>query len=306
MRILISGASGLVGSHLIPHLKNQGHDVYQLVRSDPQSAHQIFWDSKKEIQNLRALEKLDAVIHLSGENIASVRWTEERKKVLRESRVRSTQVLVESISKLKVKPKHFLCASAIGFYGDRQDEILTEESSKGIGFLPELSEEWEKAALTLSSFGIRVLNLRLGIVVSSEGGALEKMLLPFKLGLAGKLGSGKQWMSWIDLEDVLRSIHFLIESNLEIEGPVNLVSPHPVTNEEWTSILGKLLKRPTILSMPAFAARIAFGEMADALLLASTRVQPKKLQNAGYVFQHSHLASAFRAALKLPSSDPSL
>lgn len=246
--------------------------------------------------DLAAMEGVDAVIHLSGAGIGDGRWTSERKKVLRSSRIDTTRVLVDSLSRLKKKPRVLLVASAIGYYGTRDDEILTESSANGTDFLALLCRDWEAEARRASTIGIRTVTLRYGIVLSGKGGALPRMLPPFKLGLGGRLGSGQQWMSWIAIEDVLGIIRFAI-ANEQISGPVNLVAPNPVRNAEFTRLLAGMLHRPAIFPAPAFVLRIMLGEMADALLLASDRVQPQKLLMAGYKFRFEILEPALRAAV---------
>jgi uncharacterized protein (TIGR01777 family) len=251
----------------------------------------------KGIDDVSGLEGADALVHLAGENIAEGRWTDEKKARIRESRVVGTRVLSEALARLQRPPKSLLCASAIGFYGDRGGEMLTEESAPGVGFLPEVCREWEAAAGPAIERGIRVVFLRFGVILSAEGGALDKMLTPFKMGVGGKIGSGKQFMSWITLDDTIGVIkHALVNETLS--GPVNVVAPTPVTNGEFTRTIGRVLSLPTIFFVPAFAARLAFGEMADAALLASERVEPARLKQSGYVFQHPELDGALRHLLK--------
>lgn len=295
MKIIISGSSGLVGSALIPALRAQGHEVKRLLRArtGPGEAH---WDPERgELEN-SALEGFDAVIHLAGESIASGRWTAARKERIYRSRVEGTRLLSEALGKLARPPKVLLSASAIGFYGDREEEVLTEENTIGSLFLSHLCRDWEAATEPASVAGIRVVNLRFGIILSAEGGALAKMLFPFRLGLGGKIGSGAQFMSWIAIEDVVGAIQYALTTE-SLTGAVNVVAPDPVTNEVFTKCLGKVLGRPTIFPMPALAARLVFGEMADELLLASTRVAPAKLQKTGYTFRHPHLEEALPALL---------
>jgi len=239
---------------------------------------------------------VDAVVHLAGESIASGRWTSEKKRRIRESRIRGTKQLSEQLASSKSKPSVFISASAIGYYGDRDDEILDESSALGVGFLPEVCKEWEEATRSAESAGIRTVHIRTGIVLSRTGGALKQMLPAFKFGGGGRMGSGTQYMSWISLKDEVSIIRYLID-NPTISGSVNLVSPNPVTNMEFAKTLGKIIKRPTILPMPAFAARLLFGEMADALLLSSARVYPDKLISSGYEFSHPTLESALRSVL---------
>ena len=296
MEILISGASGLIGSKLSPALTSAGHNVRHLVRSKTKaSASDVVWDPKANQLDTVALRGVEAVIHLAGENIAG-RWTAAKKAAIRESRVHGTRMLAEAIAGLDRPPKALICASAIGFYGDRGDETLTENSAPGTGFLPDVCKEWEAATKPASDKGIRTVFLRFGVVLSPNGGALKKMLLPFKLGAGGVMGSGKQYWSWVDIDDVVGAAMYAL-SNDKLSGPVNVVSPKPATNREFTKTLGKVLSRPTIFPMPAFAARMIFGEMGDALLLASANVKPAKLQESGYAFKFPDLEPALRHLL---------
>lgn len=296
MRIVVSGASGLVGSALLPALTKQ-HEVYKLVRSTPKAgANEIAWNPDKGTIDSEALEGADAVIHLAGENISEGRWTAEKKRRILESRVKGTRLISETLSRLKRKPRTLVSASAIGFYGDRGNEVLTEQSASGHDFLSEVCREWEAATELAARAGVRVANLRFGVILSGRGGALKKMLQPFKMGVGGKLGSGEQYMSWIALDDVVGVIIFALERN-EVSGPVNTVAPNPVTNLEYTKTLGRVLSKPTIFFVPKFAARLVFGEMADALLLSSARVVPQKLQEAGFQFQYPEIEAALRHVL---------
>jgi len=299
MKILISGASGLIGTHLIPTLKAKGHEIYRLVRKTPRGADEIQWDALKGFSESEQgkLENFDAVIHLAGDSIASENWSAEKKRQIRESRAVGTRVLVDALKEAKNPPKIFISASASGFYGDRKDEILTEESPKGEGFLPDVCDEWEIEARKAKEFGARVVSPRIGVVLSKDGGALDKMLTPFKLGVGGVVGSGKQWMPWIALDDLIRVIHFAIEND-ELKGAVNAVAPEAVTNEEFTKTLGKALHRPTILPIPEFAIKLLFGEMGETLLLQGQRMEPKRLQEAGFEFQFPNLESALRNATR--------
>ena len=297
MNILVSGASGLIGATLVPFLTTGGHTVTRLVRAAPKpGTAEIQWNPQTGSINIAGLEGMAAVVHLAGENIAAARWTAEQKARIRESRVRGTQLLSEALAQLSQPPQVFMCASAIGYYGDRGDELLQEESPAGSGFLAEVCRAWEAATEPAVQKGIRTVQLRIGVVLSPAGGALARMLLPFKMGVGGVIGDGKQYMSWIGLDDVVGAIqHVLVTDSLR--GAVNAVAPHPVTNRDFTKTLGRVLGRPTLLPMPAFAARLAFGEMADELLLASTRVEPSRLVSTGYVFRYPELDAALRHLL---------
>ena len=299
MKILISGASGLVGTHLIPTLKAKGHSVFKLVRKTAKLSDEINWDAEKGfVESEQAkLEGFDAVIHLAGENIGEGSWTEERKKRLRDSRVVGTRVLVDGLKKTQSPPKIFISASAEGIYGDGKDEVLTEDSPKGEGFLAELCDAWEVESQKATEFGARVVNLRIGLVLSKEGGALSKMLTPFKLAVGGAFGSGKQWMSWITLEDLIRIIHFVLE-NENVSGAINSTAPNPVTNQEFTKTLGKVVHRPTFFTVPEFAIKLIFGEMGENLLLRGTRVLPKRLQDLGFTFEFTNLEDALKHILE--------
>ena len=299
MKILISGASGLVGTHLIPTLLAKGHEVHKLVRKVSQSADEIQWDAEKGfVESEQAkLESFDAVVHLAGDNVASENWSDEKKRKIKDSRVVGTRVLVDALKQTQNPPKHFVSASAIGFYGNRGDEVLTEDSAKGEGFLPEVCSAWEAEAQRAEEFGARTVCLRIGIVLAKDGGALEKMLTPFKLGVGGVVGSGKQWMSWIELDDLIKIIHFALKNGY-LSGAINTVAPNPVTNEEFTKTLGKVLHRPTVLPIPTFAIKLMFGEMGETLLLQGARVLPKRLLDAGFEFQFSNLEEAMKHVLK--------
>ena len=297
MKILVSGGSGLVGSAARAALGSDGHNVAQLVRPGGAAGNgDVRWDPMRASVDVAALEGTDAVIHLSGAGIADGRWTNERKKVLRSSRIDTTRVLVDSLARLKQKPRVLLVASAIGYYGDCGDEILTESSANGTDFLALTCRDWEAEARRAAAMGIRTVMLRFGVVLSGKGGAIPRMLTPFKLGVGGRLGSGQQWMSWIAIEDVIGIIRFAI-AHEAISGPVNVVAPNPVRNAEFTRLLAGMLHRPAIFPAPAFVLRLALGEFADAALLASDRVQPERLLAAGYAFRFQILEPALRAAV---------
>jgi hypothetical protein len=296
MKVLVSGSTGLVGSALVALLAKGGHGVLRLVRTRSSRPDEIEWDPIGGRLDAPALEGIDAVVHLAGENIASGRWTAERKRRIRDSRVRGTALLSEALSKLSRPPKVLASASAIGYYGDRGDEVLREESGAGSSFLAGVCRDWEEAARPALDRAIRVAHLRFGVILSPKGGALQRMLLPFRLGAGGKLGSGKQYMSWISLDDAVGAIQHVV-SRESLSGPVNVVAPTAVTNLEFTRTLGKVLSRPTVFPMPAFAARLVFGEMADELLLASARVEPGKLLAGRHAFQHPRLEGALRHLL---------
>src|SRR5499427_6933157 len=285
MKIAIAGASGLVGSALIPALSGDEVAITRLVRHAPKPG-EIEWHPNQDQVSKQSLDGFDVIINLAGENLASGRWTDEHKRKIRDSRVNGTHLLSEAIAKLETEPRVFVCASATGIYGDRDDEVLDEQSESGGGFLAGVCREWEKACEPATKAGVRVVNLRFGPILAREGGMLAKLLTPFKMGMGGKVGTGRQYISWVAIEDAIQAVKLAIE-DVSINGPLNVVSPNPVTNEEFTRTLGHVLNRPTALAMPAFAARLAFGEMADEMLLASQKVIPRKLLNAGFNFRYS-------------------
>jgi uncharacterized protein len=297
MKILISGASGMVGTAAADALRKDGHMVGQFVRPGRTAgAGDVRWDPASGSVDLAAMEGADAVVCLSGASVGEGRWTAVRKKVLRSSRVDLTRVLVDSLGRLKQKPRVFIAASAIGYYGSRGDEILTELSTAGNDFIAQLARDWETESICAESAGIRTVIMRFAVILSAKGGALERMVLPFKLGAGGRLGSGKQWMSWVALEDVVEIVRTVIAEE-RLRGPVNVAAPGPVQNAEFTRVLAKVMHRPAILPAPAFALRIALGEMADGLLLASQRVIPEKLRATGYQFRYENLEGALRVIL---------
>lgn len=294
MHVAVTGASGLVGSTLLPLLSTGRHQVTRLVRRAAGEG-EATWDPASGVEP-SALEGVDAVVHLAGENIAAARWTAAAKQRIRDSRVQGTRVLSETLSRSPRPPKVLVSASAIGFYGNRGDEELTEDSAAGAGFLAEVVRDWEAATEPARAAGIRVVNLRFGVILSPRGGALAKMLLPFKLGAGGRVGDGRQYWSWISIDDAAGAIYHSMMAD-GLSGPVNAVAPHAVRNSEFTETLGRVLRRPTILPMPAFAARLALGEMADDLLLASARVIPRQLERTDYVFRQPTLELALRHVL---------
>ena len=297
MRVAVSGSTGFVGSEVVASLSTAGHEVVRLVRRDPAPGERaVRWDPMKREVDAAGLEGLDAVVHLAGENIASGRWTAARKAAIRDSRVNGTRLLCDALAGLTRPPKLLVCASAIGIYGDRGEELLTEESPPGTGYLAEVCREWEAASEPAARKGIRVVALRIGMVLSPRGGALARMLPPFRAGLGGVIGSGRQYVSWIALDDLVGIVLHALQPG-ELHGPVNAVAPRPVTNRELTGALGKALSRPTLLPVPAFALRLAVGEMADALLLASARVVPRRLEETGYRFRFPELPAALRHLL---------
>jgi uncharacterized protein len=297
MRILISGSHGLIGSALINLLVADGHEVIRLVRQKPTpGASEIEWHPNKGLIDAQQLEGLDAVVHLAGESIASGRWTEEKKRAILESRIHGTTLLANALAKLSRPPAVFLSASGIGYYGNRGDELLNESSTHGNDFLAHVCREWEKATSPAAEQGIRTVITRFGIILDANGGALAKMLTPFRMGIGGRIGNGKQWMSWMALDDTVGAIRFLLRDK-SVHGPVNFVAPHPVTNAEFTKTLGRVLSRPTIFPIPAFAVRLAFGEMADAALLSGQRVEPAVLQTRGFGFNLPRLEFALRKIL---------
>ena len=302
MKILVTGSSGLVGTALVSALARGGHTLCRLVR--PQSAggeaakegFVVSWNpATGELGG--AGVGADAVVNLAGASIADGRWTTPRKELLRSSRIDTTRALVGALAKMNARPSVLVSASAIGYYGDRGDETLTEESKPGTDFLAGLAQEWEAEALKAETLGIRVVLTRFGIILAREGGALPKMMLPFKIGVGGKLGSGRQWMSWVTLEDVVGILRFAIE-NPPVRGAITIVSPQPQQNVEFTKMLAEAMRRPALFPAPTFALRLALGEMADALLLSSQRVLPRAIEKLGYRFLHADLPTALKSLVK--------
>ena len=294
MIVAVTGSSGLLGSALVSSLEAGGHGVVPLVRREPRPGEDVLrWDPASGAISPPGPAIGDAVVHLAGESIAGGRWTLAKKQRIRESRVGATRRLIETLTRLAKPPAVLVCASAIGYYGSRGGEVLSEESGPGVGFLADVGREWEAASAAAILRGIRVVTLRLGIVLSPAGGALAKMLMPFRLGLGGVIGGGAQWMSWIALDDAIGALRHALATDA-LRGPVNAVAPTPVTNAEFTRTLGRVLGRPTFVPMPAFAARLALGEMADELLLSSQRVMPVRLQATGFTFRYPTLEVALR------------
>jgi hypothetical protein len=296
VNILVSGASGLIGQALIPVLTTGGHGMVCLVRFKPQGRESlVYWDPMGGDIDAPKLEGFDAVVHLAGEPITG-RWNGAKKRAIRDSRVKGTRLLCETLARLSRRPRVLVAASASGFYGDRGGELLREESEAGSSFLSQVCQEWEAATKPAAESGIRVVNLRFGFVLSPAGGGLAKMLPAFKMGVGGKVGSGKQYLSWIGIDDLAQIILFAATTEA-LHGPVNAAAPNPVTNFEFTKTLGRVLGRPTIFPMPAFAVRLAFGEMGKELLLASARIEPARLLSAGYQFRFPELEGALRHLL---------
>ena len=296
MRVLVSGPAGLVGSALVESLGRQGNEVLGLSRSAPPGAPAVRWDPAAGEIDAARLEGLDAVVHLAGENVSGGRWTEARKERIRASRVQGTRLLSEALAACGRRPATLVCASAIGYYGSRGDEICVEESAPGDDFLARVAVDWEAAAAPAADAGIRVVNLRIGVVLSPRGGMLAKVTPPFRLGLGGRVGSGRQYLSWISLEDLVRVIEAALEDR-QLSGPVNAVAPGSVTNLEFTRALGRRLRRPALLPLPAPVVRLVWAEMGETLLLASTRVEPARLAAAGFAFRHPDIDTALRDLL---------
>jgi uncharacterized protein (TIGR01777 family) len=295
-RIAITGATGLVGSALVDSFRADGHRVSRVVRRPPPpGTDDIHWDPATGAIHPEALEGFDAVVHLAGASI-SERWTEEHKRAIRDSRRQGTTLIARTIAALRRKPRVLVSASAVGYYGDGGDAVLDEASPAGGGFLGEVAQEWERAAEPAAQAGVRVVNTRFGLVLTPKGGILARLLTPFQLGVGGKVGSGQQWTSWIALDDLVAAVRFVLAADA-LRGPVNLTSPNPVTNEEFTHTLARVLHRPSLIPVPGFALRMVFGEMADELLLAGQRVVPRKLQAAGFQFRHPELEEALRFEL---------
>ncbi len=301
--VAMTGASGLVGEALGAFLASGGHRITKLVRREPASEREARWDPASGEIDASALEGLDGVIHLAGESVAGGRWTARRKEAIRSSRIDGTRLLCETLARLERKPRYLICANAIGYYGSRGDELVDETTAAGEGFLAEVCREWESATRRARDVGIRVVHLRIGIVVAENGGALAKMLTPFKLGAGGRVGSGQQWMSWIALDDLIGAIHHLMHAE-HVAGAVNAVAPSPARNIDFVKTLGRVLRRPTIAPLPAFVVRLVFGEMGQALLLDGQRVQARRLLADGFRFLEPELEGALRSELGLPDGTP--
>lgn len=298
-RVAFSGASGVLGSALMRRVRALELPILQLVRREPAGPEEVRWNPEATpvLGDSAPLEGLSAAVHFSGANVAARRWTAEYRREMTKSRVGTTAALARVLAGLQCPPKAWLVASAIGFYGDRGEEYLDEQAPAGKGFLAELCQQWEAATRVAEEAGIRVVHLRLGVVLGPGGGALERMLPLFRAGLGGRLGNGRQWMSWISLDDAVEAMLFALETP-GLSGPVNMTAPSPVTNAEFTRVLGMQLRRPAMLPVPAFALRLALGQMAEETLLASARVFPGKLTAAGFQFRHAALKDALAAALQ--------
>lgn len=299
MKIILTGATGLIGTELTTCLQSEGHTVKKLVRHKPSlQQDEALWDPSTGLLDPQELEGYDAIINLAGDSLSEGRWNEEKKNKIMESRINSTRLLCQTMTEMQTPPKVLINASAIGFYGDRGGEELNEKSASASGsFVAKVCREWETAASAALQKGVRVVCLRIGVVLSPKGGALNKMVTPFKIGLGGVIGSGEQYISWIAIDDLVEAILYIL-THEEIQGPVNAVSPNPVQNKDFVKALGDVLHRPALFPLPAFAARLAFGEMADELLLSSARVYPMELQKSGFQFKHPQLPEALHSLLK--------
>lgn len=296
LRVAVTGSTGLIGSALVPALRAAGHPVVRVVRSRPApGSGDVAWDPARGEIDAAGLEGVGAVVHLAGENVGKP-WTAEQKARIRGSREQGTRTLARALAGLRAPPRVLVSASAIGYYGDRGDETLDETASSGGGFLAEVCRVWEAEAQPARDRGIRVVHPRIGVVLSREGGALDRMLLPFRIGVGGRVGSGRQWMSWVALDDVVEAIRFALGRDT-LEGPVNVTAPTPVSNEEFTRVLGRVLGRPAVLAVPAFALRLALGQMAEETVLVSQRAVPTRLTRSGFRFRYPELEGALRAVL---------
>jgi len=296
-KIAVSGASGLVGTELVEVLRSRGYEPLRLVRREPRGADEVRWDPADGSIDLQGLAGITGAVHLAGDNVASGRWTEAKKASIRDSRVQGTELLAGALAQISPRPKVLVSASAVGFYGSRGAEPVDETGSLGDGFLASVCAEWERATRAASSAGIRVVNARIGVVLAADGGALGKMKMPFLLGLGGRIGDGRQYMSWITLSDVVSALVFALGRD-DLEGPVNLVAPTPVTNADFTATLGRVLRRPTLIPVPKFALRLGAGaEMADEMLIGGSRVIPAALRAHGFEWEHPTLEPALRSLL---------
>ncbi|MCH7818173.1 MAG: TIGR01777 family protein [Candidatus Marinimicrobia bacterium] len=295
-KVLISGASGLLGSACSEYFSNKGHAVFKLVRREPNSDNEIFWNPMKGELDLMKIEGFGSIINFSGKNIGLGRWTEKSKKVIYDSRIQSTTLLSESISKLNNPPESFMSSSAVGYYGETGRALVNEGVEPGKGFLSDLCVKWEKATMPAVKAGVKVIQLRSGVVFSAKGGALAKMLTPFRIGIGGRLGDGSQYLSWIMIEDYVRAVYHLMTFE-NIQSPVNIVSPEPVTNREFTKILAKVLNRPAIIPIPAFVLKTLLGQVAEEILLSSTRAIPQLLMGSGFEFKYPELEDALKRCL---------
>ena len=296
MRVVVTGSHGLIGSGLLDALRTRGDEAVRLVRDQPQPG-EARWEPAEGKIDAKALEGVDAVVHLAGVGIGDRRWSDEHKRAVLDSRVQGTTLLARTLASLTDRPSVLVSASAVGYYGDRGDEVLTEDAGPGTGFLSEVCEQWERSTAPAEDAGIRVAHLRTGLVMSREGGALKQMLVPFRLGAGGRIGSGRQWWSWIAIDDELGAILHVVGDDT-VRGPVNLTAPNPVTNAEFTKTLGKVLGRPTLLPTPTFALKALFGgDAVDEMFLGGQRVVPAKLEATAYEFRHPHLEPALRALL---------
>lgn len=300
MRIAVTGSTGFIGTALVPALEGAGHEVVRVVRSRPASrSAEVYWDPAAGAIDADGLEGVDGAVHLSGENLASGLWTSERRRRIRDSRVASTALLSETLAQLGRPPAVLVCASAVGYYGDRGDEVLTETSPPGTGFLADVCVTWEAAAAPAANAGIRVVNARSGVVLHPRSAPLKQMLPLFRLGLGGRVGSGGQYVSWVALDDSLAAIRYALEHD-DLRGPINVTAPEQVTNAQLTETLGRVLGRPTVFAVPAFALRLALRDLAEETMLASTRAVPRRLVEHGFQFSHPRLEPAMRATLQRP------
>jgi uncharacterized protein (TIGR01777 family) len=295
VRVAVTGSSGLIGTALLPALRGAGHEALRVVRRDPVEQGEVGWDPEVGTIDARGLTGVDAIVHLAGYNIGR-RWTEARKRRILESRTKGTQLIAETAARLEPRPAVLVCASAFGFYGNRGDEVLTEASARGGGFLADVAEAWEAAAQPARDAGLRVVSMRHGLALTASGGALARLLLPFRLGLGGRSGSGEQWWSWIAMDDLTRAYLYVLDQPLS--GAVNVVAPEPLRNRDFVKELGRALRRPTVAPFPAFAVRTLLGEMGEELLLSSKRVHPAVLETSGFHFELRTLAAALAAILR--------